>query len=61
MRKIERKDRRDFYTYAYLRQSDSVTAEARTPYYIGKGNKKRAYQVRGRKIVPPKEIGRAHV
>lgn len=32
-----------FYVYAYLREHDSRTAKAGTPYYIGKGCKKRAW------------------
>ena len=33
-----------YYIYAYLRSRDSATAISGTPYYIGKGKKRRAYQ-----------------
>lgn len=33
-----------FYVYAYLRNKDSATAKAGTPYYIGKGSKMRAWE-----------------
>lgn len=32
-----------FYVYAYLREKDSSTAKAGTPYYIGKGTSDRAW------------------
>jgi hypothetical protein len=43
----------DFYVYAYLRSKDSVVAKAGTPYYIGKGHKKRAFSKKGRSYPPP--------
>lgn len=33
-----------FYIYAYLRNADSATAKAGTPYYIGKGCNRRAWE-----------------
>jgi hypothetical protein len=33
----------EFYVYAYMRDTDSITAKAGTPYYIGKGTKKRMF------------------
>ena len=41
-----------YYTYAYLRSKTSETAEAGTPYYIGKGKKGRAYNYHRRTPVP---------
>ena len=33
-----------YYVYAYLRQNTTSTAPAGTPYYIGKGKNKRAWE-----------------
>ena len=44
----------EYYIYAYLRSLDSNTASAGTPYYIGKGKKRRAYQ-RHRDVPVPKD------
>jgi hypothetical protein len=43
-----------YYVYAYLRQQDSKTAKAGTPYYIGKGKNGRAY-AKHRHIPIPKK------
>lgn len=41
-----------YYVYAYLRSKDSKTAKAGTPYYIGKGCKRRLYEKHGTIPVP---------
>lgn len=43
-----------FYVYAYLRETDSKTAKAGTPYYIGKGSGQRAYFKNKRQVKTPK-------
>ena len=44
-----------YYTYAFLREKDSETAKAGTPYYIGKGSGNRAYW-KGDRVAPlPKD------
>jgi hypothetical protein len=46
-----------FYVYAYLRNKDSVTAKAGTPYYIGKGKHRRAWQKHSN-IKTPSDVSR---
>lgn len=41
-----------YYVYAYLRNKDSATAKAGTPYYIGKGKGTRAYSKQHNVSVP---------
>lgn len=43
-----------FYVYAYLRNKDSATAKAGTPYYIGKGSKNRI--IEKHKIAIPTDL-----
>lgn len=52
---IEEKDPLRFYVYMWLREKDSKTALAGTPYYIGKGNGKRATDGRRKGIPKNKE------
>lgn len=42
-----------YYVYAYLRSKDSKTAKAGTPYYIGKGKDKRAWDIKHSCRLPP--------
>ena len=41
-----------YYVYAYLRNKDSISANAGTPYYIGKGKDKRAFEYHNNIPVP---------
>jgi hypothetical protein len=44
-----------YYVYAYLRNKDSKTAKAGTPYYIGKGSGRRAWVTHKHKTPVPKD------
>jgi hypothetical protein len=41
-----------YYVYAYVRSEDSDIAKAGTPYYIGKGTRRRAYESHNHIPVP---------
>lgn len=41
-----------YYVYAYLRNKDSITAKAGTPYYIGKGKGQRSIKKHNKVKVP---------
>ena len=47
------KDPRRFYVYAYLRSKDSERGVKYSPYYIGKGCGKRAFEKHGRTVPAP--------
>lgn len=47
------KDPRRFYVYAYLRSKDSERGAKYSPYYIGKGCSKRAFEKYGRTVPAP--------
>jgi hypothetical protein len=47
------KDPRRFYVYAYLRSKDSERGAKYSPYYIGKGCGKRAFDKHGRTVPAP--------
>jgi hypothetical protein len=46
---------RQFYVYAFLRNKDSGSGPKYSPYYIGKGCGKRAFEKYGRSIPLPKD------
>jgi hypothetical protein len=46
---------KDFYVYAFLRFRDSIRGSKYSPYYIGKGRGKRAFERHGRTVPAPGE------
>ena len=54
IRRQKKDDPFRFYIYAYLRSKDSKTGKAGTPYYLGKGCGKRAWQPHGGRTVTNK-------
>lgn len=47
--------RSDYYVYVWLRAKDSEIAPRYTPYYVGKGRGKRAFEKYGRTVPAPKD------
>jgi group I intron endonuclease len=52
---MSKKDPRRFYVYAFLRNKDSEHGKKLTPYYIGKGTGKRAFEKYGRTVPAPQD------
>jgi group I intron endonuclease len=46
---------RRFYVYLFLRSEDSVHGKKYSPYYVGKGRGRRAYEKYGRTVPAPKD------
>lgn len=49
------KDPRRFYVYMFLRSKDSVNGKKYSPYYVGKGCGKRAFEKYGRTVPAPSD------
>jgi hypothetical protein len=47
--------RSDYYVYVWLRANDSEIAPKYTPYYVGKGSGKRAFEKYGRTVPAPRD------
>lgn len=47
--------RSDYYVYVWLRSKDSDIAPKYTPYYVGKGSGKRAFEKYGRTVPAPRD------
>jgi hypothetical protein len=48
-------EHKDFYVYVFLRSNDSVNGKKYSPYYVGKGRGKRAFEKSGRVVPAPKD------
>jgi len=53
---MTKKDDRQFYVYLWLRSKDSEHGQKFSPYYVGKGRGRRAFQKHGRIVPAPQDI-----
>lgn len=48
-------EQKDFYVYVFLRSDDSANGRKYSPYYVGKGRGKRAFEKSGRVVPAPRD------